>query len=184
MRVIVTGVPGVGKSTVLNLASRKTGYKIINYGDVMMELAKELGIKNRDEIRKLPIEKQREIQKLAAERIGKMENIFIDTHLSIKTPSGYLPGLPEWVLRAINPSMIVIIETDPEAIIKRRERDNSRYRDEDSVDTINEHQSINRSFATSCSVLTGSTVVIIKNDEGMAEKAADILMEKMGYGKQ
>ncbi|MGC8584809.1 MAG: adenylate kinase [Thermoplasmata archaeon] len=183
MRVVVTGVPGVGKSTVLNMASRKMGYGIINFGDVMMELANELGIKNRDEIRKLPVEKQREIQKLAAERIGKMENVFIDTHLSIKTPSGYLPGLPEWVLRAINPSMIVIIEVDPDIIIKRRERDNSRYRDEDSPEMLLEHQNINRAFGASCSVFTGAPLVIIKNEEGMAEKASEILMEKIGYGK-
>ena len=45
------------------------------------------GIKDRDELRTLPIEKQQELQKMAAEDISNMEDdvILIDTHAFIST---------------------------------------------------------------------------------------------------
>ena len=36
--VVVTGVPGVGKSTVMN-AAEDFGFKIVNFGSVMFEQA-------------------------------------------------------------------------------------------------------------------------------------------------
>ncbi len=182
MRIVVTGVPGVGKSTIMDGVSRATGMKIVNYGDVMLEIAKGMGVKNRDEIRKLPAEKQREIQRRAGEEIGKMDDVIIDTHMSIKTPSGYLPGLPEWVLREIKPSMLVLIEANPEDIYSRRKRDTTRARDNESQESIGIHQEINRSFAASCSVLSGATVVIIKNEEGKVDKAVNDLVSMIKHG--
>ena len=40
--VIVTGVPGVGKSTVMN-AAKDFGYNIINFGTTMFEEAQKEG---------------------------------------------------------------------------------------------------------------------------------------------
>ncbi len=182
MKIIVTGVPGVGKSTVMNGVCEKLNYRIMNFGDVMLEKGKEFGVKNRDEIRKLPLEKQRELQKLAGEYLGTMENIIIDTHMSIKTPSGFLPGLPEWVLKAINPSMLVLIEADPASIDIRRKKDESRHRDQEGIIGIELHQMMNRYFAASCSILTGATVVIIKNEEGKVNEAVDLLVKMISYG--
>jgi len=106
MRVIVAGVPGAGKTSIMSEVSKKTHHTIVNYGTVMLELAREEGVvEHRDDIRRLPIEKQRELQRKAAERIGAMDNIIVDTHLTIKTASGYFPGLPVWVLEAIKVEM-------------------------------------------------------------------------------
>ncbi len=182
MRIIVTGVPGVGKSTVMDGVSKNTGMKIVNYGDVMLEMAKTMGVKNRDEIRKLPAEKQREIQKKAGEELGKMDNVIIDTHMSIKTPSGYLPGLPEWVLREIRPSMLVLIEANPNDIYSRRNRDDTRLRDMESADDIRIQQDLNRSFASACAVISGATVVIVKNEEGKVDKAVEDLVRMIKHG--
>ncbi|MGC8663322.1 MAG: adenylate kinase [Thermoplasmata archaeon] len=182
MKIIVTGVPGVGKSTIMNGASARSNYKVINYGDIMLEKAKEFGVKNRDEIRKLPAEKQRELQKIAGEYLGSLDNIIIDTHISIKTPTGFLPGLPEWVLKAIKPSILVLIEADPEMIEKRREKDQSRYRDSEGIQGIEMHQNMNRYFAAACSVLTGATVVLIKNEEGKVNEAVDLFVKMIEHG--
>ncbi len=182
MRIIVTGVPGVGKSTVMDGVSKNTGMRIVNFGDVMFEMAKTMGVKNRDEIRKLPAEKQREIQKKAGEELGKMDNVIIDTHMSIKTPSGYLPGLPEWVLREIRPSVLVLIEAHPDDIYSRRNRDNTRLRDMETADDIRVHQDLNRSFASACAVLSGATVVIVKNEEGKVDKAVEDLVGMIKHG--
>ncbi|MDP8011353.1 MAG: adenylate kinase [Thermoplasmata archaeon] len=182
MKIIVTGVPGVGKSTIMNGVCENLNYRVVNFGDIMLEKAKELGIKNRDEIRKLPSEKQRELQKMAGEYLGTLDNIIIDTHMSIKTPSGFLPGLPEWVLMAIRPSMLVLIEADPENIENRRKKDSTRYRDDEGSKGIEMHQNMNRYFAAACSVITGATVVIIKNEEGKVNEAVELLSRMIKNG--
>ena len=41
--VIVTGVPGVGKSTVM-AAAVEYGYKIVNFGTIMFEEAQKEGV--------------------------------------------------------------------------------------------------------------------------------------------
>ena len=111
--VIVTGVPGVGKSTVMN-AAKDYGYKIVNFGSTMFEEAQKEGVDNRDEMRKLPVEKQQDLQRQAGDRISKMGDVVVDTHASILTPSGFMPGLPEWTIRALNPNIIVLVENKKE----------------------------------------------------------------------
>jgi adenylate kinase len=32
-----------------------------------------------------------------------MKNVIVDTHCTVKTPKGYMPGLPAWVLKEIKP---------------------------------------------------------------------------------
>ena len=57
-------------------------------------------VSERDEMRKLPGPVQKDIQREAAQAIAKIEgNVIIDTHCTVKTPKGFLAGLPEWVLR-------------------------------------------------------------------------------------
>lgn len=177
MKAVLTGVPGTGKTTVLNKAieigNLKEKYKIVNYGDVMLEEAKIKNlVKNRDEMRKLSPEIQKEIQKNAARKIGKMDNVIVDTHASIATPKGYLPGLPEWVLKEIMPNCIILVEADPKEILERRSKDISRVRDKEDVESIEEHQQMNRSVAMAYATLTGATVAIVRNENGKLEEAA------------
>ena len=182
MRIVVTGVPGVGKSTIMDGVAKNIDYKIVNFGDIMLEKAREIGVKNRDEIRKLTVDKQRELQRLAGEYIGKMDNVIVDTHMSIKTPAGFLPGLPEWVLKALKPSMLVLIEADPKSIMSRRNKDSSRYRDNEQEFDIETHQNMNRYFASACATLTGATVVIIKNEEGKINETVESLLKMIKNG--
>ena len=70
--VIVTGVPGVGKSTVM-AAAKEYGYKIVNFGTTMFEEAQKEGVKNRDDMRKLAVEEQQRLQKQAGEKSRRWE---------------------------------------------------------------------------------------------------------------
>ncbi len=182
MRVVISGIPGVGKSTILDSVSKKSDYKIINFGSLMFDIAKKENlVSNRDDIRKLNIETQKNIQKLTSNELGKMDNIIIDTHMSIKSPSGYLPGLPEWVLKELNISSFFLIESKPEEIKKRRENDKTRERDNDTVDDIKEQQEINRYYAAAYSVYSGATINFIYNKEGNPEIAADNIVMRLNY---
>ncbi len=178
MRVVISGIPGVGKSTILEMVSKKTQYEIINFGSLMFDMARDLDIvKSRDDIRKLDVDTQKNLQKKASNKIGKMENIIIDTHMSIKSPAGYLPGLPEWVLRELMISSYFLIESRPEEIKQRRENDPTRKRDGDTVNDIKEHQEVNRYYAAAYSVYSGATIKYIYNPDNHPEVAAESILK-------
>jgi adenylate kinase len=183
--VIVTGIPGVGKTTVINsameLVKEKHGEDVLllNFGTEMFEVASAQGtIKTRDELRKLPTATQREIQRKAGESIAqkaKSVRVIVDTHTLIQTNNGYLIGLPEWVVRAIQPKTVVLVEADPENIASRRSSDETRTRDVQIVDAVKTHQEMCRAAAVTVGTITGATVRIIKNREGKVEEAAEAL---------
>jgi adenylate kinase len=138
----------------------------------MIDIAKELGlVKDRDEMRKLTLDQQKQLQIKTAEKVGNMKNVILDTHCTVKTPKGYMPGLPEWVLRKLNPTAIVIVEADPQEIFNRRAKDTTRNRDPDSVEKIAEHQMINRAAAMAYATLTGATVKIVFNHDNALDAA-------------
>ncbi|MGP6219825.1 adenylate kinase [Caldiplasma sukawensis] len=175
--MVVAGVAGVGKSTVLDIIRRNTSYDVINYGTLMFEMARDLNlVENRDQLRKLDVEAQINLQKKAASSIGQMSDVIIDTHMSIRSNRGYFPGLPEWVIRELKVSAFYLIEADPEEIKKRRANDPSRVRDDETVEEIRTDQEVNRSFAVSYSIFTGATVSFIRNENNRAEEAARIII--------
>ena len=78
----------------------------------------------RDDLRKLPISQQKQIQKQAAHHIAAIEgDVIIDTHASVKTPIGYWSGLPANIIQEIGPDLIVLLEFQPDVVITRRQKD-------------------------------------------------------------
>ena len=183
-KVVITGVPGVGKTTVINqsiseLASEGVEYQNINFGSCMFEVASGQGIvESRDEMRKLEQAKQRELQRSAAQFIAKTEgNVIIDTHCTVKTPKGYLAGLPEWVLKELMPDTVILVETDEDQILMRRMGDESRVRDAEGYRALCEHQQFNRAMAASYAMLTGCTVKIVVNADNLLERSVEEIKE-------
>ena len=170
--IVVTGIPGVGKTTVMQKAAEGMDIQFVTFGTIMIDIAKELKlVKDRDEMRKLTLDQQKQLQIKTAEKVGKMKNVILDTHCTIQTPKGYMPGLPEWVLRKLNPTAIIIVEADPQEIFSRRAKDTIRNRDPDSVEKITEHQMMNRAAAMAYAALTGVTVKIVFNHDNALEAA-------------
>ncbi|MGV8177068.1 MAG: adenylate kinase [Candidatus Bilamarchaeaceae archaeon] len=168
--IIVMGLPGAGKSTVLEKA--KGEYSVLNYGTLLLEIwKKEYGITDRDQIRVQPVEKQREAQKAVGKFLGKQKGkVILDTHCSILTPSGYLPGLPFDVLGLIKVDGLVMITGDPDEIAQRRSNDPTRQRKADPEE-IREHDGINRSFLAAYSAFSGAPAKIIMNRNGKLDDA-------------
>ena len=170
--IVVTGIPGVGKTTVMKRAAEGLDMKFVTFGTVMIDIAKEMGlVKDRDEMRKLTLEQQKELQIRSAEKVASMGNVILDTHCTVKTPKGYMPGLPEWVLKKLKPTAIVVVEADPDEIYNRRAKDATRNRDPDSIEQIAEHQQINRAAAMAYATLTGATVKIVFNHDDAIDEA-------------
>ncbi|GAY26245.1 adenylate kinase [Desulfurococcaceae archaeon AG1] len=202
---IVVGVPGVGKSTVVDLSvkilsGRGLRTVVLNYGDYMFKRLSLVGVvRSRDEIRGLPIRIQVENQAEAARMMirsaseelqGSKGLLIVDTHLLIRTPSGYWPGLPLHVAQELKPDAIILIEASPEEILSRQARDKTRVR-KDYADPaiIEEMMRMNRIEALVVASFTGATVNIVYNREGEAEKAArelasileNLIIEKMHH---
>lgn len=189
--IVVTGVPGVGKTTVLSLLQEKARerglrLKVLNFGDFMLDTAVKKGlIKNRDQIRYLSFREQLELQETAASLIieeagGDLKEgdyLIVDTHAVVKTPLGYLPGLPSNVVNSLRPDMIVVIEADPKEIVARQQRDNTRYRsDFGGEEGVRQLMDMARSAAIASAVEAGSLLTIIINSEGKASEAAEQLL--------
>lgn len=179
---IVVGLSGVGKSTVLEKAMQKSDreYTVINYGDRMIETAKDRGlVDDRDEMKDLDVETYKHIQKKAAESIvedAEDGNVIVDTHAAIKSPFGYIPGLPKWTVENLMPDKLVMLTADAEDIYERS-KEGGRNREHGSADDIEEYQGVAREMAATGSVLTGAYLQIIENEEGKADEAAEKLVE-------
>ncbi len=60
--IVVTGIPGVGKTTVMKKAAEGMDIQFVTFGTVMIEIAQEIGlVKDRDEMRKLTLEQQKKL---------------------------------------------------------------------------------------------------------------------------
>ncbi|MFB6241657.1 MAG: adenylate kinase [Candidatus Nanosalina sp.] len=182
---IVVGISGVGKSTVLEEATKlaEEDYEIINYGDRMLEVAREKGlVDSRDELKNINSEEQKQVQKQAAKSIvddSEEGNVIVDTHATIKTPHGYLPGLPKWTVENLEPEHLVVIDAEAEAIYRRSRDDEGREREHEGVEDVEQYQRIAQEMAATGAVLTGAYLQIIENREGKAKEAAQQLVETL-----
>lgn len=175
---VVVGTPGSGKTTVINeFVKKHSEFNVYNYGTLMFEKARELfGISHRDEMRKLDIEKQKEIQYKVAEFLkGMGRRTILDTHASIKTPKGYYPGLPFSILEILDVDGFVFITAKAEEILERRMKDKSRIRDIESLDEIELHNRVNLAFLASYSFFKSVPLKIIFNNNGELDKAVEEL---------
>ena len=179
--VVLTGIPGSGSSTLLGKALDNVDYVHLNYGDIMTEIAiKENIVQDRDALRKLSAEIQKEIQAKAAKEIkqrSEEDNVIVDTHCTINTPSGFLPGLPIWVLEELKPDLFILIEADPDEIIFRRLNDDTRVRDAQKAKDIQLHQEMNRATAMAYATLTGATVKILNNHDNHLDSSVSKLVD-------
>lgn len=179
-RAIIVGIAGVGKTTVITRAAELLNKKrktttVVVFGTVMFEEAKKkLGLKSRDDMRRMPVEDQRCLQEMAAQRIAGMKDdiVLVDTHLFINTGEGYYPGLPMRLLNIMKPTNIVMVAADPGEIAERRKTDQTRQRDIATAENIQKELDISQVMVASCSILTGAPFAIIMNSDGRVDEAA------------
>jgi len=176
LRIVIVGVPGVGKSTVVEKAREAVpGSTVQVFGTAMFDEALRLKwVKHRDEMRKLPVAKQKKLQEAAAARIsrGKGKVVFIDTHLFIRTPEGFWPGLPLRVIESMKPTHLLLVVASPKEILARRKNDTTRYRAELTEEEVSEELELARNFLSAASLVSGAPMAFVRNEEGGSEKAA------------
>ena len=187
-KVIIVGIPGVGKTTVVSkvvemLKTKKISVSVSIFGSVMFEEAKKKGINSRDELRKLSVPEQKELQSMAAKKIASISDDFVivDTHAFIATKEGFYPGLPHNVLEILMPDSFIMISARPEEIYNRRMEDTTRNRDIVSIDAIKKELDVTSAMLSTCSILCGSPIKMVLNSEGKVDEAARGIVSAMGY---
>ena len=186
-KVVVVGIPGVGKTTLVKkiaeiIEERNKSVNVTNFGTIMFEVAKENGMKNRDELRKLSISEQKKLQKDAAKKLSQIEDdvLIIDTHAFIRTSEGFNPGLPYYVLQIIEPTHFIIVTAKTEEIYNRRMKDETRDRDIVTIRIIKKELDVQSAMMSACSILSGSPLTHIQNNEGKLDEAANKIIKAIG----
>ena len=186
-KIVIVGIAGVGKTSVVSnvveiLRSKNKSVNVCSFGSIMLDEAKKKGVENRDELRKLSVSEQKDLQASAAKNIANMDDdiVIIDTHAFISTKAGFYPGLPYNVLEIIKPVNFILISANPEEIYNRRMKDDSRNRDIISVAAIKKELDISNAMISSCSVLCGSPMNMILNSEGKVEEVANAIVSAIG----
>ena len=185
--VVIVGIPGVGKTTLISriveiLKEKQTNVSVYSFGTVMLEEAKNAGIADRDELRKLSVDRQKHFQTMAATKIALKKNdvVIVDTHAFINTSEGFYPGLPIHVIEHLKPTNFISISARPEEIYNRRMKDTSRNRDVISLASIKKELAVQDAMLSSCSVLSGSPMKPVLNREGKIDEAAMKVIKAMG----
>ncbi len=186
--IVISGIPGVGKSTILKeleALAKEEGAKLttLNFGTMMGELYKKSHMDlHRDQLRRQPINMQKKMQEKTARVMAKKVKsgiLLIDTHMFIRTKSGFWPGLPRQVLSILKPLLLVLVEASPENITKRREGDPTRIRDRVTMYDVMSDLDWARACASSCANEAGAPVKIIINEPGKQREAAKKLFESI-----
>jgi adenylate kinase len=188
--VIVTDVRGSGNTTVCGRVEKLAknigvGVNVINYGTIMMGLLHKDGKSmERDKMRKDSLGTQRRLQEEVAdvivEKKAQLSGLtLVDTHMSIKTRAGYLPGLPSHDLSILKSDMLVLVEAEPREISRRREKDSTLKRDMALEETVRGEMLFSRLMAGASAVHAGAPVKIVANDEGRQEEAAREILEAL-----
>lgn len=160
--VVVTGVPGVGKTSLCRIVSKDLGYNYVNYGDLMLSIAESRGLASTDsQMFSLSLEVQYEIWKSAALKINDMDNVLVDLHGVDQSSIGYIISLP---VEIIKPDIIVLVETSRENILIRRHLD-AKERIIDTAKSLKEHMDILKITMASCSAILGCNFIILRNDD-------------------
>ncbi len=183
-KVIIVGIAGVGKTTVVTkleemLKAANIKAEHVVFGTVMFEEAQKIGVKNRDDMRRLDIKTQKQLQVDAASVIAKKRApiVLIDTHLFISTKEGYMPGLPNDILKALSPTNLVLIEASPNDIVSRRQNDPTRTRDPAKPEVIERELLIAKSMLSASAVIAGAAIKMVTNAVGKADECAKDIFE-------
>ncbi|CAJ51577.1 adenylate kinase [Haloquadratum walsbyi] len=177
---IIAGVPGVGLSTLVRTARRQLTdeYQLINFGDVMLEQAAMDDLAtSRAELGKLERRETLRLQRRASEYVADATQemaVLLTTHLAVRTDAGYLPGLPDDVLRELAPDQFVLVEAQVGTIQTRREKSERTYGSTSDV-TIEFEQDLNRTAGMQYASSVNVPIHLVENEDDVNEAATELI---------
>ena len=85
-------------------------------------------------------------------------------------------------IQILEPTHLIAISARPEEIYNRRMKDDTRNRDKVSIEGIKKELAVQDAMLASCSVLSGSPLKVILNNEGKIDEAAQNVIDAIGVG--
>lgn len=166
--VLITGVQGVGKSTLGRGSARALGIKSWDFADLMLQVASD--VSHKDDLALLSRAERdaiyRRVEVLLAEWFkpgdGNSECVLLENHLTI-IEDHRIRTFPHHNYHRYNVAGLVIVESEPISIHQRRLADQQRYRLPGSIDEIARQQACNRSEAASIAAYLSIPSMIIRN---------------------
>lgn len=144
---LVLGVPGVGKTTVIQaVARRQPSVGQYDFADLMLS-GDSQGI-HRDQLQYLPMSQRRELFTHAKRELvrildsGVNEMVLLEAHFVLRI-DGKLCMLGDGLLELATPSVVLLVDAPTVTIMSRREKDSIRSRASETKQQICEQQSAN-----------------------------------------
>lgn len=190
--LVVTGLTGAGKSTVLAEVVKKKKVNVVNYGDVMLKMAQKKGIvKSRDEFSNIPgmlVTKHMALQTAAARMIKDSPKSILDTHAILsRQPQGYISGIPPVLLTRIKYDGFVFVDAPSDEVIARRRKDlasGKRMRPIPTQAQVDEDRLFSKILIGYYAGATGAPFWFIQNREGKLNEAVNqfvAILDNLGW---
>ncbi len=167
---MITGVAGVGKSTIIQELCRALNLTWGDYGDLMLEV---MGETEKDKIQYLDWETKRsvydQVENLIAERFNRQNFdgriTILENHLTV-IQDNIVVSFPVEDYEKYNLIGLVSLTASPQAILERRLKDPIRKRLTETLELIEKQQVINAEEAYKISKYLQIPYIDIINNDG------------------
>ncbi len=183
-RVMVTGVPGIGKTTITRNILIPSEYEVINFGDLMFKIGRrEKRLKRKIELGSLNLQERKLLQMKAAEKIGKESKyspIIIDGHLVVDSKIGFVPGLPKDCLSLLHLNSIILLFAKFADVVKRRQNVSDKYKvlkNWDQENRISVHHDVLFNYCLQYSFLYHSSFELLENPQDEIDETTKEMVE-------
>jgi len=187
-RIMLTGVPGVGKTTVSqHPLIADMGVTVKNYGQIMFSLGKQKGIVSVfKDLDTLTIDQRVELQADAARKIAEDTSaiaVVIDGHLIVDTASGFVPGLPLDCISTLDLTSIIMLWAEPKEVVTRRSNHVDKYsmlKQWSDSERVKTHQKVVFQVSVQYSILSHASFDVQNNRQNKVDETvkefSDFLM--------
>ena len=181
-RIMLTGVPAVGKTTIATHPLLDDVIERVTFGKIMEELGlRKKIIKAPGDLPALGLSDRSRLQKLAVEVVLKkseVASVLIDGHLTVESTAGLVPGLPYECVSSLKLTAIVVLTAMPQEILKRRENDPPKYvsyRNDEA--RVKFHQETLLAGAWTYAMLSGAAFDAVQNPHDRQPETASMLKD-------
>jgi adenylate kinase len=177
-RVFVTGVPGVGKTSICSHPDiSRTELNVVDFGARMLVSGRQQGlIDSLDQLKALAPSSRLALQRSVVEQIStesQHQTIVLDGHLVVATPTGFVPGMPAECIDELRLSAIFIVQATTEEVLLRRKLNQPKYVSSPGVPTemVSIHAELTRSAALSYCLTHAVPIQMVPNPQDQLHHA-------------
>lgn len=174
--IAVTGVSGVGKTTLLHRLAKLIDFQHVTGGS-LIATARNAPLEARDVIRYDNLDENQRllIEGFVLTRDQNSNLVIMDGHVVIDD-GNRLSNISSEVFRALGVSVMVHLESEPERIAANRRGDTSRSRPFYPSDILGQHQAISRAQAKAVADILGIPFHIVTHND--TEQLARLLVAR------